>query len=1219
MERLGIDIGSESVKLAFVRGDCIEVLLREHHGKVRETLRSVMDGSEGEFLFSVTGKGKTLFTEEFHTGEIDAAISGAKELFPLVGSILEIGSENTFFISGIKGGSPVFSSNTRCAGGTGSFLSSQMTRLGLGAEQFAAMAGKSNKELRLSGRCAVFSKSDVIHRLQEGERIEDILNGLSLALSKNIKSVIIRNIPIDEPLLLIGGVSRNSSVVSSLGSTLGVKVNVDERGAYADAIGAAMRAKRQVAADGLSKILRESEALMRLPERRLALPDGIMKEGCPKAKRAGDELFLGIDVGSTSTDLVVIDSEDNIIDYLYLRTLGNPEKAMSDGIRTLKGKLGGNVRFSSIGVTGSGRDRLGKLIGADKITDEITCQARAARYFNPDADTVFEIGGQDSKFIRVSKGGVDAFSMNKICAAGTGAFLEEMCPKLGITISELGPLALESKHDLPLSDRCTVFMEMELCEASSMGVSTQDLAASLCRGVVKNYVDRTVGGMEIGGSIVLQGGVCYNPGIVASFSELFPGRISVSPVFQISGAFGSALIAKESLRQRKSSESVKSNVEFYGRAEKAFLDGYDGTIDKNKKTVGIPLCLMIHKFFPLANAFFKALGFNVLLSGKSDEEAIALAEESCTTETCYPVKLLYGHMLKLAKSGVDYIFMPSIHTLRHEKSRVKFNYGCVYMQASAKAIWKSLRLGEMGIKLLNPIFDLDFGKEAMAMAMVPLGSEIGKSKEECKEALRLGSMAVRKHTAFVEELGEELISSLSPDEKAIVIITRNYGISDPVLNMGIPRLLMERGCKVLTLSHLHAHGIDLGDEYPNLYWPFAQHIISGAKIIRGNPNLYAVYLTNHGCGPDSVISRIFEKEMEGKPYLQIEVDEHFSPIGVITRIEAFLESIKDRKDEECEIRAKASGIRRTLDGITKLYLPDYGRYNGALRDCFSAFGAETIETTMDSIAKGKALMRTKECYSYAVHLSNALSAKGDGCVLIPENEGADADGLYATAIGEITGNEEGIYAPITERLGKEDVDKAIRALASAETGAGRILSWDNLFKQKRSVHEVNGKRVLMVGEAMTLNTFSLQILETVKKHAECDLACLSECLLFILYERHKGEPEYLEALKDAEEKLMEVDTGCFHSSLEDLASAADKAFPLLRPSWARYRFAKTSLSSHDAVINIYPRYENSGMMMNMMDIRGIIGKPYYEIPFDLDFDEGEIDKLSSFLHYSLEG
>ena len=430
-----------------------------------------------------------------------------------------------------------------------------------------------------------------------------------------------------------------------------------------------------------------------------------------------------------------------------------------------------------------------------------------------------------------------------------------------------------------------MFIETAIASASAEGISRADIAAGLCHSIVQNYLHKVVGSKPVGQHIVLQGGVDYNPGIVAAFQSAYGDRIQVSPIFSISGAYGAALLAQEAVGDAPSrfvgfdspakdaedsrSAEIQKNIDFYKQADKLLLEGYTGKRDPRKKTVGVPFALMIHKFFPMANAFFTSLGFNVVLTDPTSEETIRLAQQTAQGETCYPVKLIYGHMQQLIDQKVDYIFLPTIHTMKHEKSRVKHNYGCVYMQTAAASIAKALDIESKGITLLSPVFDLDFGQEAMASAMLGLSKILGIPKPFCAKALLSGAMAVRRHTAAVEKQGKALLATLRPDDKVLVLITRNYGVSDPILNMGIPELLLERGYKVITLSHLPGHALDISDEYDNLYYPFGQHILSGAKLIAHHPNLYAVYLTNHGCGPDTMLSHLFKQEMGDKPYLQI--------------------------------------------------------------------------------------------------------------------------------------------------------------------------------------------------------------------------------------------------------------------------------------------------------------------------------------------------------------
>ena len=933
MNGIGLDCGSTTVKLVLLSptGELLWSKIAAHRGSAIPAARRllgellqwdsgvcgcpvVLTGSAGERLLEICPGLSNL-------GDIPAIHRGVILLAPEARSVIEIGSQSARFLTGF--GSelpPQFAVNEHCAGGTGSFFEDQMSRLGLRIEDYSNLVAQAESIPRLSGRCAVFAKTDIIHRQQEGIPTPDILLGLCYAMVRNYKAVIVRSLPVERPVALCGGVAQNAGVVQAVKAVFGLEEEdliIPDPFLHAAAVGAALAAQEaETCSMGelLASLCGQPAAAGRLVRRSpLSQPAGasltdpassgvIPLEGCA----------LGIDVGSTSTDLVLMDPDGGLIDFQYLRTAGDPEGAVRRGLEHLRERFG-ELPLLAVGVTGSGRERIGRLIGADAVRDEITAQARAAVHWVPDADTVFEIGGQDSKYISLQGGQVADFQMNKICAAGTGSFVEEQAARMGIPLEEFGPLALTAQAPVELGERCTVFIETAIQSALAQGASQAEVAAGLCQSIVRNYLHKVVGSKLVGRRIVLQGGVAYNPGIVAAFRQEFGDRLTVSPCFSISGAFGVALLALETAEGPSRfhgftgqgeespalSPEVQRNIAFYQRGPQLLLEGYDPAPVPRRKTVGVPFALMIHKFFPMANAFFRHLGYNVLLSPPTNEEIIRLSQQTAQAETCYPVKLIHGHMAWLAEQGVDYIFLPSIHTMKHETSRVEHNYGYVYMQTAPRLAARALRLEERGITLLNPVFDLDFGQEAMASAMLGLGKQLGIPKVRCLPALMSGAQAVRRHTAAVEKQGRDLLASLGPEDKVLVLITRNYGLSDPVLNMGIPRLLLERGYKVLTLSHLPAHDLDLSADHPNLYWPFGQHILSGAKLVAHHPNLYAVYLTNHGCGPDTTLSYLFRQEMGDKPYLHIEVDEHFSPVGVITRIEAFLQSLESRPVPVC--------------------------------------------------------------------------------------------------------------------------------------------------------------------------------------------------------------------------------------------------------------------------------------------------------------------------------
>lgn len=1149
---VGIDIGASSVKVAAVdaAGAVVRVLRRAHQGSPLPCLRALLDelangenepgarvapeaggraGGEGACEsepaaasaisatsrplplsacggVAVTGSGagmvRALAPGLRELEEVPALVKGVRALAPQAACVMQMGAQSGVFATGFaSGAAPEFAMNESCAAGTGSFFEDQMQRLGLPLDSYSDLVTRAQSVPRLSGRCSVFAKTDIIHRQQEGVPVEDILQGLCHATVKAFKATIVRSLPVEKPLALAGGTLLNAGVVRAVREVFDLgddELFADPQLVNAQAVGAALAAAEAGEADAQLAALRatlggeragQADDLARLPRlphvdctpnRGFALApspwnpagapayDGgaVPRSAAVDALAAGQPVpvALGVDVGSTSTNLVLISTDGVLLDAQYLRTRGNPKQAVRDGLASLAQRVGSRAHVVAAGVTGSGRTMIGNLIGADAVRDEITAQARAAAAADQLVDTVFEIGGQDSKYIGLAAGQVADFQMNKVCAAGTGSFVEEQAARLGIALPDYGALALSAERPVDLGERCTVFVETAINAALAKGATKPEVAAGLCLSVVRNYLHKVVNNKPVGRRIVLQGGVAYNPAIVAAFRAYAGDDLTVSPYFAVSGAVGAALLAAEAqgvlsvqtgvtadktfppsnfkgwdlsgashAAHRVDPEEIAANRAFFHKVDEMYLEGYDPQRDPAKKTVGIPRALMLHKLFPMANAFFKQLGFNVVLTDASDEETVRLAQASAQGETCYPVKLVHGHMAQLLDAGVDYVFMPSVHTIRHLKSTVPHNYACTYMQSIPAIVAKELDYEGHGITLLNPQMNLDFGQGAMAEVMLEVGAQLGRTPQETARAMLAGGFAVTEFTRKTEELGDQLLASLKPGERVIVIITRNYGIVDPALNMGIPDLLLDRGQKVITVSHLHAHDLGISADYPGVVWPFGQHILSGAKLVRRDPRLFAVYLTNHGCGPDTMISHLFAEEMESKPYLHIEMDEHYSKVGVETRVEAFLNAIEHY--EAADLRGTPTSRHVVNSACEPLRegelagLPSFGPYGPLaaqwLRD--QGIPVRELVPTPTTLELGRKECTSKEYYSFASLLGVSLAAVGEG----GDGEAA-ADGCTAVrsegpaqAYGEGVGAVDGPHA---------EHDVAAAAVASAEGG-----------------------------------------------------------------------------------------------------------------------------------------------------------------------------------------
>lgn len=575
---LGLDVGSISVNTVLIDQD--KSIIENHydfsHGKPFHVLRDVLSGiidrhgKEGIGVISITGTGGKLAAELIggqFVNEIIAHSSSVAELYPEARSVIEMGGEDSKLILmenkevTHKSQLSDFAMNTLCAAGTGSFLDQQANRIGVSIEkEFGEMALKSENPPHIAGRCSVFAKSDMIHLQQIATPVHDIVAGLCYAVARNFKSNMAKGKQLEKPVIFQGGVAANAGVVRAFKEILkieGDELIIPEYYASMGAIGAVFHLIDHPPEAGkqFSDLTRLEQYLS--SERKNGahleslIPSSAIYQKEIVFKQNGHEkldVYLGLDVGSLSTNVVLIDDENNVVARRYLPTASKPLVAIQKGLSEIYEEVGNKVEIKAAGTTGSGRYLTGDFIGADVIQNEITAQAAAAIAYDPTVDTIFEIGGQDSKYISIEKGVVVDFEMNKVCAAGTGSFLEEQAEKLDINIvEEFGKLALGAKEPARLGDRCTVFMESDLNSQQQRGTAKENLVGGLAYSIVHNYLQKVVGDKKIGDKIFFQGGVTNNRAVVAAFEKVLGKPIIVPPHFDVTGAIGVAIIARKAM------------------------------------------------------------------------------------------------------------------------------------------------------------------------------------------------------------------------------------------------------------------------------------------------------------------------------------------------------------------------------------------------------------------------------------------------------------------------------------------------------------------------------------------------------------------------------------------------------------------------------------------------------------------------------------------------
>lgn len=278
--------------------------------------------------------------------------------------------------------------------------------------------------------------------------------------------------------------------------------------------------------------------------------------------------YLGIDVGSVSTNIIFMDDQADILQSLYLRTNGQPVATVQHGLRQIKEKLPANVVVRGVGTTGSGRQLTGIVVGSDAVKNEITAHAVAASHLVSGVQTILEIGGQDSKIIILRNGVVTDFAMNTVCAAGTGSFLDQQASRLNISIEEFGDISLQGKNPVRIAGRCAVFAESDMIHKQQMGYNLDDILAGLCEALVRNYLNNVGKGKEILGPVVFQGGVAANAGMKRAFERALGLEVQIPKYFNVMGAVGAALLAKDVV-----SKGVPTRFKGFGVADMEYKAG----------------------------------------------------------------------------------------------------------------------------------------------------------------------------------------------------------------------------------------------------------------------------------------------------------------------------------------------------------------------------------------------------------------------------------------------------------------------------------------------------------------------------------------------------------------------------------------------------------------------------------------------------------------------
>jgi len=973
---LGIDIGSTTLKLCLVSQDNgIEHAILPHEGDIPGTLTRLMDllGVVRPLRGIVTGNEGRRRVE---LPEVIAAVaieSGLDAVNLRPRAVVSMGGEDlVVYVLNDRGHMVNTYSGNKCASGTGEFFRQQLGRMNLRIEDINDACDGARPH-RISARCSVFMKSDCTHRLNKGEASKgDIALSLSKVMADKVSEFLTKAKISSGQVALIGGVTQNRFLVDFIREGRpGIDFVLPDQAPYFEAFGAAHLARTQGALLPEGELLRPGSVLVFKTFKPLS-ESGDLVQYAPSRRGAYDpdaEYVLGVDGGSTTTKAALINVKTlEIVAEHYGRTHGDPVAALRECLREVRKQLGDRKpRISLVATTGSSRELLGVFLETVGVYNEIIAHTVGTTYFQKDVDTIFEIGGQDAKYVFINNDVPIDYAMNEACSAGTGSFLEESATgDLNIhTAPEIGPIALQAKAPLKFGEHCSAFINSDIRKAMQQGAAREDVVAGLIFSIVANYLNRVVGNRSVGDHIVLQGGVAKNSAIPLAFAQMTGKSITVPPDPELMGCFGVArlvlqkheegLIEKgdfdlegmtekeityhegftckscENLcpirrlevgghpypfggrcslytNQRKKRKIRSSEVVDYTQERTRMLfDRFAPSPDmfqaRSRHVVGVPLALSVHSIWPFYSWFFHSLGVKAVLSTRIVQEGIAKQESNY----CFPVEIAHGAIQDMLDKEVDYVFLPHFRDM----PTLEEVHACVCPLTQGLPFYARHAFGLREDRMLRPLVSFGRGFEASRSAFEDVAEKLGFARIEGSRAYDAGIEQYRRFLAAYRELGRKVLGEVreNPERVYIVLCGRPYNAFTRDANMGIPRKFTSQGVTVIPYDMIYDEDAEIP---PNNYWYYGQEDMKAVKQVRKIDNLYLSWISNFSCAPDSFMLHYVRWMMGHKPYLVLEIDSHTADAGLDTRVEAFLDIVESYRRHMSPVEEKPFQRRYTI-------------------------------------------------------------------------------------------------------------------------------------------------------------------------------------------------------------------------------------------------------------------------------------------------------------------
>lgn len=985
--RAGIDVGSTTVKLVILneQNESIFSKYERHFSDVKTATERVLREAESMIdtqgmTMSITGSGGMGLADVLEipfVQEVIACTRTVEEVIPETDVAIELGGEDakiTFFEGALEQ-----RMNGSCAGGTGAFIDQMAVLLKTDANGVNELAKNYKTIYPIASRCGVFAKTDVQPLINEGAAKEDIAASIFQAVVNQTIAGLAAGRKIKGNIAFLGGpLFFMSELRQRFIETLNIapeNVIFPENPQLFVAMGAAFyseEAEVTTLKDLLHRLttaeeghLSPSDTLEPLFEGEAELADFRMRHGQAHAqeKSLSDHegvAFLGIDAGSTTTKVALIDDSGNLMYSFYGNNQGQPLETTMTVLKDLYRKLPENVFIGKAAVTGYGEQLIKNALKVDIGEVETMAHYKAANHFQPGVDFILDIGGQDMKAMTIKDGALSSIQLNEACSSGCGSFIETFAKSLNYNVEDFAKAALKSKAPVDLGSRCTVFMNSKVKQVQKEGASVGDISAGLSYSVIKNAIYKVIKVRrpeELGEKIVCQGGTFYNEAVLRAF-EMVTGREVVRPsIAGLMGAFGAALIALENYEVGEKTETLSlAEIDTF-TAEKEFThcglcenncmqtvtlfsDGRQfitgnrcerGARIKIKREdkkvnlvdykyrrlfkyrplrkkeairgeIGIPRVLNMYENYPLWHTFFSDLGFRVKLSPRSNKELYEQGMETIPSDTaCYPAKIAHGHIQALIDSGVPMIFYPGVVFEREESKEADNHFNCPIVQSYPDVIRNNVDdIREGKVDYRNPYLNLA-NEASVAKVLGRCFKDLGITQEEINSALHHAYEELEVFKEDIRQKGEETLLMLNQKgERGVVLSGRPYHL-DPEINHGIAEVITQEGFHVLTEDSV-SHLSDVGNLRVVNQWVYHSRLYAAARVVAKSKNLELVQLNSFGCGLDAVTTDQVEEIMDqyGKIYTVLKIDEGSNLGAIRIRLRSLKAAVNERDKSNFE-------------------------------------------------------------------------------------------------------------------------------------------------------------------------------------------------------------------------------------------------------------------------------------------------------------------------------